>query len=70
MTDKEIDDLLAEAGKINPEQQRYIERTDQGETVGAVLTPSKWFDVGMKTALGNVRRILTAHSAPNHEGEG
>jgi hypothetical protein len=60
VTDKEIEDLLAEAAKISPEQQRYIDRTNEGETVGSILTPSKWFDVGMKTALSNVRQILTA----------
>lgn len=68
MTEKEIDDLLIAAAQLTPEQQKYIERTEQGETIGAILTPSKWFDVGMKTAIGNVRRLLST-SNQTRQGE-
>lgn len=58
MTQQEIDALIAEAGKITPEQTAYLERSDAGKEICAVFKPSQMFDVGLKTALGNVRRIL------------
>jgi hypothetical protein len=63
MTEQEINDLLTEAAKLTPEQTEYLARADHGQEIMAVFKSSQVFDAGMRTALGNVRRILSAHSA-------